>query len=144
MKYKVSKIGVAVIQLDWAIRLFLDYEEREYVAAITLAGAAEEILGRSVGEKSAFNSLKIRLSQQYELEKKDVSQKHLNKAKNWMKHWDNLTDYEETELDLEQEAMQLIFRAMTNLLKYDRSLPSEGPRFMEWIKKYRPDLIPPP
>ena len=42
MKYHVTKIDAAVDQLDWAIRLFLDH--KAYVPAITLAGAAEEIV----------------------------------------------------------------------------------------------------
>jgi hypothetical protein len=41
VKHPVSKIDAAVHQLDWAIKLFFDSEA--YVAAITLAGAAEEI-----------------------------------------------------------------------------------------------------
>jgi hypothetical protein len=43
-EFEFTKIDVAVDQLDWAIRLFLDH--RAYVPAITLAGAAEEILGK--------------------------------------------------------------------------------------------------
>lgn len=34
MKFEVGKIGAAVDQLDWAIKLFLDY--KAYVPAITL------------------------------------------------------------------------------------------------------------
>jgi hypothetical protein len=55
MQSELTKIDVAVDQLDWAIRLFLDH--RAYVAAITLAGAAEEILGRAVGPRAVFHQL---------------------------------------------------------------------------------------
>jgi len=44
MEFELTKIDAAVEQLDWAIRLFLD--QKAYVPAITLAGAAEEILGK--------------------------------------------------------------------------------------------------
>ncbi|MFM0742254.1 hypothetical protein PQQ51_33975, partial [Paraburkholderia xenovorans] len=39
----IPKLEVATLQLDMAIRLFL---ERDYVSSLTLAGAAEEILGK--------------------------------------------------------------------------------------------------
>jgi len=51
MEYKISKIDAAVSQLDWAIRLFLDHQA--YLPAITLAGAAEEIIGKAL-DLSAF------------------------------------------------------------------------------------------
>ena len=54
---ELSKIDVAVEQLDWAIRLFLDHQA--YLPAITLAGAAEEILGQAVGDRAAFAQLKM-------------------------------------------------------------------------------------
>jgi hypothetical protein len=41
VEFALSKIDAAVEQLDWAIRVFLD---KAYVPAITLAGAADEIL----------------------------------------------------------------------------------------------------
>jgi hypothetical protein len=44
MEFELSKIDAAVDQIDWAIRLFLDHQA--YLPAITLAGAAEEILGK--------------------------------------------------------------------------------------------------
>ncbi len=56
MEFELSKIDAAVDQLDWAIRLFLDH--KAYVPAITLAGAADEILGQAVGSRAAFDVLK--------------------------------------------------------------------------------------
>jgi hypothetical protein len=49
MEFELSKIDAAVEQLVWAIRLFLD--RQAYLPAITLAGAAEEILGQAVGDR---------------------------------------------------------------------------------------------
>lgn len=51
MEYVISKIDAAVDPLDWSIRLFLDHQA--YVPAITLAGAAEEIIGETLSEQSA-------------------------------------------------------------------------------------------
>lgn len=130
---EINKLDAATDQLDWAIRLFLDHDA--YVSAITLAGAAEEIIGEIVGPESAFNLLKLRLSEKTGLSPKIVSQAHLNKAKNWMKHWTKLEDTETIELDLKSEAFQYIIRAITNLCSHDKSCSSETPRFVEWTMK---------
>ena len=62
MEYEVSKVGAAVDHLDCAIRLFLNHE---YVPAITLAGAAEGLLGTSLAEQSAHSLLKDALHRQW-------------------------------------------------------------------------------
>jgi hypothetical protein len=138
MEYTLSKIDAAVHQLDWAIRLFLDHQA--YVPAITLAGAAEEILGELLGDRSAFAQLKIRLSALTGLPEKVVSQEHLNRGKNWLKHWQGMRDDETIQLDLEAEAIQYILRGVTNLVGHERSVPGEGPRFFAWVANNRKDL----
>jgi hypothetical protein len=131
MEYEVSKIEAAIDQLDWSIRLFLDYQA--YIPAITLAGAAEEVIGGALSETSALTVLKRELSAEHGLSGKVVSQLHLNKTKNWLKHWDGLRDNETVWIELETEAVQYIVRALANLVQHDRSLPSEGPRFIAWL-----------
>jgi hypothetical protein len=138
MEFVISKINAAVDQLDWSIRLFLDHQA--YVPAITLAGAAEEIIGETLSGGSAFSLLKSRLSAEYGLPEKVVSQSYLNKSKNWLKHWQGLKDEETVSLELETEAIQYIVRAVANLIGHDRSLPSEGLRFFQWLSTHRPDL----
>lgn len=138
MIYSISKIEAAVEQLDWAIRLFLDHEA--YIPAITLAGAAEEIIGEAVKEKSAHNKLKERLSEKLEIPNKKLSDEHLNFAKNWLKHWKDQKDPEVIELKLEYEAMQYMFRCITNLAIYDQSASSETPRFMAWVEANKREL----
>ena len=139
MKYQVGKIDAAIDQLDWAIKLFLDH--KAYVPSITLAGAAEEIIGESLGSEAAFHILRERLSAKTSLPSSVVSQMYLNKAKNWLKHWKDLKDEETTEIELETEAIQYIVRAATNLACHDKSCTSETPRFFEWIEKNRKDLL---
>src|ERR1700712_4758497 len=126
MEFELSKIDVAVDQLDWAIRLFLDH--KAYGPAITLAGAAEEILGQAVGDQASFALLKQKLSVDYEISEKVVAQAHLNKAKNWLKHWEGLKDDEKVVMELDVEVLHYIIRALTNLVTRDGSQPSEGPR----------------
>lgn len=141
MEYTLSKLDAAVDQLDWAIRLFLD--NKAYVPAITLAGAAEEILGEMLGGDSAFGQLKQRIAATSGLPEKVVSQLHLNRSKNWLKHWQGLRDEETIDIELETEAIQYIVRAVANLVGHDRSMPSEGPRFFSWLCSNRPDLCEP-
>ena len=90
MEHLVSKIDAAVHQLDWAIRLFLDSEA--YIPAITLAGAAEEILGQTLQDRAVFAQLKAKFSVDTGLAEGVISQAYLNKAKNWLKHWQNLRE----------------------------------------------------
>jgi hypothetical protein len=139
MKYHVSKIDAAVDQLDWAIKLFLDH--KAYIPAITLSGAAEEIVGEAVEKDSSFHVLKQILSEKEGIEEKIISQQYLNKSKNWLKHWKEMKDEESTEIELETEAIQYIVRAITNLVTYDRSLTSETPRFIRWLNENRKDLV---
>jgi hypothetical protein len=113
MEFELSKIDAAVDQLDWAIRLLLDH--REYVAAITLASTAEEILGRAVENRAAVGILRKKFAADFGLEVKVASQDHLNKAKNWLKHWDRHRDDGKIRLELDEEALQYIVRALANL-----------------------------
>jgi hypothetical protein len=131
VEFELSKIDAAVDQLDWAIRLFLDH--KAYVPAIVLAGSAEEVLGKAVGDQAAFQLLKRKFSTDLSMPEKEASQAHLNKAKNWLKHWDGRTDEEKIRLELDEEAIQYIVRALTNLATHDNSQPSEGPRFLAWM-----------
>lgn len=139
MKYEVSKIEAAVDQLDWAIKLFLD--EKAYVPAITLAGASEEIIGGTLGDKSVFGHVKKTLESKYNLPSAIISQQHLNRAKNWLKHWTDMKDDETTEIELETEAIQYITRAIANLVQYDQSISSETPRFFEWLNTNKTQLL---
>ena len=80
MKYSVTKIDAAIVQLDWAIKLFLDH--KAYVPAITLAGAAEEVIREPLADNSAFKKLQDKLAKEYGIKANIVSQAHLNKGKN--------------------------------------------------------------
>ena len=138
MNYRVGKIDAAVDQLDWAIKLFLD--NKAYVPAITLAGAAEEIIGEAVSTESAFQKLKESLSTEYGISGPILSQEYLNKAKNWLKHWKEMKDEEYIDIELETQAIQYIVRAITNLAVHDNTATSETPRFFAWLTENRKDL----
>ena len=76
-----------------------------------------------------------------DMSEKIISQKHLNKARNWLKHWDQRRDDEKICLELDEEAIQYIVRALTNLAMHDGSQPSEGPLFWNWMDQNRRDLL---
>ncbi len=119
MKFKITKIDAAVDQLDWAIKLFLDHSA--YVSAITLSGAAEEIIGGTLPGSA-------------------ISQPYLNKDKSWVMQWREVGE-ETIEIDLETEVIQYILRAVTSLFAHDQSLSSESPRFLEWLNKNKPEIL---
>jgi hypothetical protein len=140
MIYQISKVEIAVDQLDWAIRLFIDH--KAYVPAITLAGVAEEILGNALNGDSMHAMLKRHFSEEMNISEKDVSDKLLNNAKNHLKHLCGLSAEDQINIDLEGEAIQYITRATKNLALYDRSASSETPRFDSWLKEHKPHLLP--
>jgi len=84
--------------------------------------------------------LRDRLSKRLEMDPKVVSQQHLNRTKNWLKHWKDMKDSEVLTIELETEAIGCIFRAIANLAGHDKSLSSESPRFLEWVAHNRQDL----
>lgn len=132
MPHIVGKLETAFYQLDWAIRLLIDHDAP--LPAITLAGAAEEILGKALGIRSAHEDLIRAFAEAHGLERKILSQQHLNKARNWLKHWSPQTEPEYEEFELVQEAVQGIVRGLSNMLSYNGALPAEGTRFIDWVR----------
>lgn len=76
--------------------MFLDH--KAYVPAITLAGAAEELLGKAVGSSAVFEALKRKFTSDFAMPEKEVSQDYLNKARNRLKHWNGHIDDEKIPL----------------------------------------------
>ena len=109
---KVSKVDVAMIQLDAAIRANMQNRDIE---AITLAGAAEEIFGAMCRRRGLQNAVKkIAEIEITSWNSDDVKNRIscLNKVRNNLKHADNEADdeFEFTELD----PIIMIVRAIEN------------------------------
>ncbi len=103
-----KRVNLAIEQLDVAIELFLS--EKSYISALTLAGAAEEILGKSLNHNERINSLDESFSTMAYFEKmvKEIRSEEycentfkkqflnpitgVNKAKNELKHWTNKSE----------------------------------------------------
>ena len=104
------RVELAGEQLDWALSLFLN--KQSYVSALTLAGAAEEILGQSLRTQEQQNFL------QYKYEILEPTHKFVhggllawkdfidgeNRARNAAKHMRSATEAT-IACDLEDEAL---------------------------------------
>ena len=114
---RLTKLDVAISQLRLAISFFL--EERELVSAITLAGAAEEILGKLAVQAGLTPALTRRTEGTRalfkHLWKSDPGIKPFvdlkNKTRNELKH---LVSGAPVEVDLLEEAMRMLDRAVEN------------------------------
>lgn len=140
---KISKLNVAINQLQMAIDMFL--ENKDLFCIITLAGAAEEILGQYAkrsNEQTMVDLLTVKLKNEYSITLSDGDFKRnvLNNARNTVKHF-NDKESELIELDLEEEALTMLIRAIFNLHSHDKTLTHNTPAFLEWFYKNRKDLL---
>ncbi len=128
--------SIALRQLDTAVRLY--FEGEDYYSVITLAGAAEEILGKLLivcsGENS-LNSLKKAAGAVHEVlysqDLKDSEVSELaNAARNAMKHW-SPDKPRVLEFDARAEAKDMLNRAIDNYYNLTGSLSTLMTRFQE-------------
>jgi len=123
-----EKRDIAIVQLRKAIQL---YNSKEYICAVTLAGAAEEIFGKIAnkrcgttaleGEANFWNQLSEIVNKPKPDRKKVINV--LNRTRNELKHNDSGENIF-FEADFELEAECLIDRAIRNYwLAYDTPLP---------------------
>jgi len=141
---KYHRRDVAVEQLNVAIDLFLS--EKSYIAALTLAGAAEEILGKALehtGNESAideifsissyFEEAHLANVNGYTTEKKFISV--LNKERNDVKHWGNPSEAI-LEADFKQSAKEMLVRACRNCDLLDISHTKLMTSFNHWFDEH--------
>jgi hypothetical protein len=111
-----SRIALAIEQLDTALSLFLEYDS--YASAITLAGVAEEVLGRELTGRGCkpvlewkFDQTALVYSQLFKapLIKKDFVRTE-NKVRDALKHFHDLKDSTIT-VDLQEAACWMLVRA---------------------------------
>lgn len=133
----LTKEMIAVIQLDRAIGLFLD--EQDYVSAITLAGASEEILcemRRKNGDVPArevdaklFILVAKATSNRIASEKEYFS--FISGVRNGLKHY---ADGKSIFID-KMYAWDIIFRAITDYTSLTEKLTDEMIRFSNSIAR---------
>lgn len=122
---EIKSTDIALEQLETALRLFK--ETQEFISVITLAGAAEEILGKACREQGIRNALEDMQHSFYLLRKirfgdtatdeKAASDKWLakraNLARNKAKHINPVQEPTLT-IDAKEEARDLINRTLDN------------------------------
>jgi hypothetical protein len=113
---KITKRRIAIIQLEQSLRLL---QEGDAVSALTLAGAAEEILGKMAAKKGRrphVEGLAHLLGSLYDEHSKPKQTKLvaiLNKPRNHLKHQDDGRNVR-VEADWHFEAEEMILRCMFN------------------------------
>lgn len=132
---EIKKIEIAIVQLETSISLF---EQKNYISSLTLAGAAEEILGallKQCGKSDIVTELEEVLKKGLKSEdtKKNIRYEYLNKARNQTKHA-NRADENIVNIDYENEATCLISRAIVNLNKLTGYTVSNHDCFVEATK----------
>jgi hypothetical protein len=138
MMIAISKVDIAVKQLETAIDLYVD--RQDYICAITLAGAAEEILGKLVQRKDgqpAVEELCTSLILKYVpgADRNHIRDEYLNKARNSLKHA-NQTGEDVIKIEVEAEVMSMISRALSNLLTLDRTVPYNAEKFFRVLTDF--------
>ena len=144
MKSKIKKLDVALNHLQMAIDMFL--KNQDLLCILTLAGAADEILGQyatRAGEKTMLDLLCTSLKKEHSINMsdKDFKWEYLNNARNTIKHFNN-TESEIIDIDSESEALTMLIRAIGNLYSHDASVTYNTPALLEWIYDNRKDLLP--
>jgi hypothetical protein len=137
------RLDVCEHQLNRSIELFL--ESRDFYSSATLAGAAEEVLGKMLedsGSKSSSTRKTIALMssltpQEIEALKDFAKQKDfstvrdtLNEYRNWLKHF--IPELDEFFIDAESAAADLIERAVENFYQVTGRDTSQTERFLEF------------
>lgn len=133
----LSKLDIALAQVERAIVLALD--DSDFISAVTLAGAAEEILGSLLkleGRQSSYIGLKRTLDYAHEsVRAEKLSGKEFNLLANGVRnHFKHHSNTETIEVDPEQEACNMVHRAISNYT----SLEHEHTKTMKrWLNECR-------
>ena len=131
----LTALDAARDQLDWAIRLLIDH--RALISALTLAGAAEEMLGKQRQDGTALRQLAESLAATTGVPVRTLINEHLNGPKNWFKHG---SDAPSQEIELQGHVVMMIVRAGINLKALGVPNTAEMTRFEVWLPQERPDL----
>jgi hypothetical protein len=136
-EHSYSRIGLAKEQLELALSVFLDHAA--YAAAITLAGAAEEIFGKALSRQGKVAVLDWKLEEldvvHSMLHGKGIERKKFfaeeNRIRNILKHFGS-DDNEEFTADLEEAACWMLVRASENASRLGVNL-DRFQEFDEWF-----------
>ena len=139
----ISKSDLAKIQIERAIDLFIN--ERDFVCTITLAGAAEEMLGNILhltGEESILAELLPWFQETYDTNLTfGQFSKGANEVRNELKHGHQNPDLEHVVDISEALAAQMLMRSLVNY-KNAQLEPTEAMyEFHAWIKVREQEIL---
>jgi hypothetical protein len=146
---KIHKIEAAQSQLDTAICLF--FAKGDPCAVITLAAAAEELLGHYVDGVWVKNNENNMFSRMYSAgvsrglvlgNRTQFSQKLVNVIKNSLKHA-NAEDEQHISFDEEEMVIRLMLALMNFQIGAGRAFSAPMRKFETWLKENRPDYLGP-
>ena len=137
---RITKIQIAKAQIETAIDLFFNEDDR--IAVLTLAGAGEEILGNVLSRKKSRNMLGVVYSaseeRQLSLDPKDIAN-IANRTRNALKHAKFET---EDEIDFDpEEAVIMLLRATINYQLEVGTLTARMEDYLSWLRTERPRYI---
>ena len=139
----LSQRDVAIVQLERAIRLFLN--EKDFISSVTLACAAEGILGeyiKETGEQPHAEQLKAVLHDavlpNHTL--KQINDDYVNRARNFFKHKHRALD-QRFKFEPETEAICALVRSITNAALVTEAVSDSAVSFFKWLTANRPELI---
>ena len=141
-KVTLSNLDIAERQLERSIELFLD--RKDFVSALTLAGAAEEILGKLLKaqdkkhwlEEITGAALKALGYRKSDMETPSANQARkgivalANRSRNSLKHYN---DDGSITLEIDVEAADMIDRAVSNYWKLTQRETGAMGRFRELV-----------
>ena len=137
MRALFTKLRAAEIQLERALELYLS--GTDYLSAITLAGAAEEPLGKMVAlrggkhalksDASAMGAVHVHLYNETLAERQAIA--HINRVRDWLKHY---SDGSDIEIDERSEAHDIIDRAVSNYWQLTSRETERMRRFREMVR----------
>lgn len=132
----MTKLDAAVHQLIVAMRLFF---EGDYLSSLTLAGAAEEILGK-LSKRAGLPVAVDEITQYHEDDvdaaipedqRKNVLLRVLNRGRNQAKH---ANDPDETHVEIDHvEALQMLMRALPMAQNLNGSMAEHKAKLDAWI-----------
>ena len=139
---KLHKTEVARRQIDTAIDLFSI--GKDHLSVVTLAGAAEEIVGellRRAGRKNMLNHL-------LELDKRisggrdfEVVNQEINSFRNALKHAKKPAEDLMEVVQDEEHAIAMLSRALANYSALEGKLSPKMEQFYVWLQQNRMDLF---
>mgnify|MGYP000723803713 CR=1 FL=1 len=134
----ITKLGAASTQLKCSVKLYL---EGEYIPALTLAGASEDIVRNCVDGETSYESMKAYLIDELGFSIKGAHQDIVG-ARNWLKHWSKSSGNQEIDdsdatINLRESALTSILLAATNFLQLD---PGERKEVESCIESIAPDV----